>query len=146
MQRQQPANPPRTTPAKTPTPPLARDLLRSAQPRARHVSAMNDIGITQVLAQIRAINTAASPKPAAAPANGAALENFSATLGKALDGVASAQNTAADLSTRFELGDKSVDLAQVMVAGARSQVNFRAAVEVRNRLVSAYQDVMNMPI
>lgn len=107
---------------------------------------MNDIGINQVLAQIRAINTAASAKPATAPANGAALENFSATLGKALDGVASAQNTASDLSTRFELGDKSVDLAQVMVAGARSQVNFRAAVEVRNRLVSAYQDVMNMPI
>lgn len=107
---------------------------------------MNDIGINQVLAQIRAINTATTAKPAPAPANGAALENFSATLGKALDGVASAQNTAADLSTRFELGDKSVDLAQVMVAGARSQVNFRAAVEVRNRLVAAYQDVMNMPI
>jgi len=39
-----------------------------------------------------------------------------------------------------------VDLAQVMVAGARSQLNFRGAVEVRNRLVAAYQDIMNMPI
>lgn len=109
---------------------------------------MNDIGINQVLAQIRSMNaaSAASAKGAAAPANGTALENFSATLGKALDGVASAQNTAGDLATRFELGDKSVDLAQVMVAGARSQLNFRGAVEVRNRLVAAYQDVMNMPI
>lgn len=106
---------------------------------------MNDIGINQVLAQIRSHQATAARAPAA-PANGTALENFSATLGKALDGVAAAQNTAAGLSTRFELGDQSVDLAQVMVAGARSQVNFRAAVEVRNRLVAAYQDVMNMPI
>jgi len=106
---------------------------------------MNDIGINQVLAQIRSINSSAARAPAA-PANGAALENFSATLGKAIDGVASAQNQSSELATRFELGDKSVDLAQVMIAGARSQVNFRGAVEVRNRLVAAYQDVMNMPI
>lgn len=107
---------------------------------------MNDIGINQVLAQIRTMNAAAAGRAPAAPASGTPLENFSATLGKAIDGVATAQNKAADLATRFELGDQSVDLAQVMVAGARAQVNFRGAVEVRNRLVSAYQDIMNMPI
>ncbi|TAJ51162.1 MAG: flagellar hook-basal body complex protein FliE [Nevskiaceae bacterium] len=106
---------------------------------------MNDIGINQVLAQIRTLNAASARAPAATD-NGKALADFSNTLGKAVDGVASAQNTAADLSTRFELGDKSVDLASVMIAGARAQVNFRAAVEVRNRVVAAYQDIMNMPI
>ena len=46
----------------------------------------------------------------------------------------------------FELGDPRADLARVMVAMQQSQVAFRATVEVRNRLVQAYQDVMNMPI
>jgi flagellar hook-basal body complex protein FliE len=33
-----------------------------------------------------------------------------------------------------------------MLASAKSQVNFRAMTEVRNRLVAAYQDIMNMPV
>jgi flagellar hook-basal body complex protein FliE len=44
------------------------------------------------------------------------------------------------------MGDPRADLARVMVAMQQSQVAFRATVEVRNRLVQAYQDVMNMPI
>ncbi|MBM9924556.1 flagellar hook-basal body complex protein FliE, partial [Stenotrophomonas lactitubi] len=43
----------------------------------------------------------------------------------------------------FEPG---ADLAKVMVASQQSQIAFRATVEVRNRLVQAYQDVMNMPL
>jgi flagellar hook-basal body complex protein FliE len=50
------------------------------------------------------------------------------------------------LATRFELGDYKVSLSEVMIAGAKSQVQFRGLVEVRNRVVAAYQDVMNMPI
>ena len=46
----------------------------------------------------------------------------------------------------FELGEPGADLARVMVAAQQSQVAFRATVEVRNRLVQAYQDVMNMPL
>ncbi|WP_369010220.1 flagellar hook-basal body complex protein FliE [Enterobacter hormaechei] len=44
------------------------------------------------------------------------------------------------------MGDPSADLAKVMVASQQSQIAFRATVEVRNRLVQAYQDVMNMPL
>ena len=43
-------------------------------------------------------------------------------------------------------GDPRADLARVMVAMQQSSVAFRATVEVRNRLVQAYQDVMNMPV
>ncbi|HSW14371.1 MAG TPA: flagellar hook-basal body complex protein FliE, partial [Solimonas sp.] len=57
-----------------------------------------------------------------------------------------AQQDSARLQNAFAIGDKNTDLASVMVAGARAQVQFKGMVEVRNRLVSAYQDIMNMPI
>lgn len=72
--------------------------------------------------------------------------NFQQTLSSAIDGVSKAQNDAGALQQAFELGDPRADLARVMVAMQQSQVAFKAAVEVRNRLVQAYQDVMNMPV
>ena len=78
-----------------------------------------------------------------APAQGG---GFQQALSKAIDGVSSTQRTAGELQQAFELGDPRADLARVMVAMQQSQVAFRATVEVRNRLVQAYQDVMNMPI
>ena len=71
---------------------------------------------------------------------------FGQTLSNALDKVNQTQANASQLQQAFELGDPRADLARVMVAMQQSQVAFRATVEVRNRLVQAYQDVMNMPI
>ena len=65
---------------------------------------------------------------------------------QAFEGVNNAQKTSGALAQAFELGDPRADLARVMVAAQQSQVAFRATVEVRNRLVQAYQDVMNMPL
>lgn len=78
-----------------------------------------------------------------APAQGG---GFQQALSNAIDGVSRTQRTAGELQQAFELGDPRADLARVMVAMQQSQVAFRATVEVRNRLVQAYQDVMNMPI
>jgi len=71
---------------------------------------------------------------------------FQQTLSNAIDKVSQTQANAGSLQQAFELGDPRADLARVMVAMQQSQVAFRATVEVRNRLVQAYQDVMNMPI
>lgn len=71
---------------------------------------------------------------------------FGETLNKALDSVSATQHRSAELQKAFEMGDPNADLARVMVAMQQSSVAFRATVEVRNRLVQAYQDVMNMPI
>ena len=84
--------------------------------------------------------------PGANPVGGAAKGGFQQTLSNAIDNVSRTQQSASDLQTAFELGDPRADLARVMVAMQQSQVAFRATVEVRNRLVQAYQDVMNMPI
>lgn len=110
---------------------------------------MNDLAINSVLSQMRALRTQSAGLGAVSgstPANGAAPANFSDTLKGAIQGVAESQNASSSLATRFELGDDTVNLSDVMLAGAKSQVQFRGAVEVRNRLVSAYQDIMNMPI
>ena len=71
---------------------------------------------------------------------------FQQTLNQAIDKVSQTQATSSGLQQAFEMGDPRADLARVMVAMQESQVAFRATVEVRNRLVQAYQDVMNMPI
>lgn len=72
--------------------------------------------------------------------------SFSETLRSAIGGVNQTQQQAGALSQAFEMGDPNAGLAKVMMAAQQSQVAFRATVEVRNRLVQAYQDVMNMPL
>jgi len=81
--------------------------------------------------------------PASAPVQ---TPSFVETLKRAMEGVNDAQQHASSLSAAFERGEPGADLAQVMVAAQQAQVAFRATVEVRNRLVQAYQDVLNMPV
>lgn len=116
--------------------------------------------ISSVLSQIRAhemrmkgmADAAASPSiapttPGGAPGvGGPTAGGFGSAMSNALDGVSKVQNEASQLQQAFEMGDPRADLARVMVAMQQSQVAFRATVEVRNRLVQAYQDVMNMPV
>ena len=110
--------------------------------------------ISSVLSQIRAHESRmrgigdVAQGSGIAPTVGAPAQGggFTATLSKAIDNVSKVQNEAGAMQKAFELGDPRADLARVMVSMQQSQVAFRATVEVRNRLVQAYQDVMNMPI
>jgi len=74
------------------------------------------------------------------------LPGFTETLRGALGAVNRSQQNADALADAFERGEPHAGLAQVMVAAQQSQLAFRATVETRNRLVQAYQDVMNMPL
>jgi flagellar hook-basal body complex protein FliE len=115
---------------------------------------MSDIGISSVLSQIRQLRTQAEAmKPAAAVAPGMAAAQagtrptgFAQALESAVRAVNGAQNESARMAQAFELGDPRADVASVMLAMQKSSVTFRAVVEVRNRMVQAYQDVMNMPM
>jgi flagellar hook-basal body complex protein FliE len=106
---------------------------------------MNEIGVNNVLAQIRALQSQVAARPAAeiAPAQSGGFESL---LRGAIAQVNDTQNTAATMQAAFETGDSSADLSSVMLATAKAQVSFKAMVEVRNRLVNAYQEIMNMPI
>lgn len=109
--------------------------------------------ISSILSQIRAHETRGRADAPASNAIGAvggpgavAAPGFQQTLTSAIDKVNQAQANSGSLQKAFEMGDPRADLARVMVAMQQSSVAFRATVEVRNRLVEAYKDVMNMPI
>jgi flagellar hook-basal body complex protein FliE len=50
------------------------------------------------------------------------------------------------LTTAFEKGDPSVSLAEVMITAQKASLQFTGMTEVRNKLLNAYQEVMNMPV
>ena len=111
---------------------------------------VNAFDAEAVLARMRALASQArgletrglEAAPAAAPPG----VDFGQVLKGALDAVNTTQQTASRLTTSFERGTPGVDLAEVMVAIQKANISFQAASQVRNRLVSAYQEIMNMPI
>ena len=106
--------------------------------------------INQVLAQIRSISAqtkigAVNPAVGNAAAPGGVSE-FGKLLRNGLDQVNQSQQSASQLADAFERGTPGVELPQVMLEMQKASVSFRALTEVRNRLVSAYQEIMNMPV
>ena len=97
---------------------------------------------------------AAAAKPAAqaaplAPAGmetGAAKVNFADALKSSLSEVSAAQKSAGEMGRAFQMGDDSVSLSDVMVSMQKASIGFQATVQVRNKLVSAYQEMMNMQV
>ena len=65
---------------------------------------------------------------------------------QALAGVSNTQNEATRLQTRFQAGEPGATLEETMVSMQKAQIAFTSAVTVRNRLVSAYTDIMNMNV
>lgn len=74
------------------------------------------------------------------------VPDFQSMFKNAIDSVNENQKVAADLASRFEQGDSTIDLPEVMIALQKSSVSFQAMTQVRNKLVEAYKDVMNMPV
>tara|TARA_B100000676_G_C18022073_1_gene813247 strand:+ start:186 stop:596 length:411 start_codon:yes stop_codon:yes gene_type:complete len=74
------------------------------------------------------------------------VPDFQSMFKNAIDNVNENQQTAAQLATRFEQGDPSIDLPEVMIALQKFSVSFQAMTQVRNKLVEAYKDIMNMPV
>ncbi len=72
--------------------------------------------------------------------------DFSDMFANAVDKVNATQKHSSALAKAYEQGDPSVTLSQVMVASQKSSVAFQATTQVRNKLVEAYKDIMNMPI
>ncbi|MBK1693946.1 flagellar hook-basal body complex protein FliE [Chromatium weissei] len=73
-------------------------------------------------------------------------ENFSSKLKDAVRAVNNEQEQASTLQTQFELGDDNVSLPQVMLQMNRASISFEAINQVRNRLLTAYQEIMNMQV
>ncbi len=108
---------------------------------------MDTNGINQLLAEMQRAQALAQGKPAAAEAPQAAGQvDFASVLDSALKDVSQAQSQAREQADRFSAGDPNVDLQNVMIDLEKASLAFNQIVQVRNRLVSAYQDIMNMPV
>jgi flagellar hook-basal body complex protein FliE len=108
---------------------------------------MSQLEINNVLAQIRSLSAQAKigAAPSAATAQSGATQ-FANLMRQGIDAVNQSQQNASALATAFERGTPGVELPQVMLEMQKAGVSFRALTEVRNRLVNAYQEIMNMPI
>lgn len=106
---------------------------------------METKGIEQMLGQLRATSAAAAGKPvdSAAAAGGA---DFASALKTAIDQVNQAQQQAQGMAQSFSAGDTNTNLHEVMLSLQKANVSFQEMIQVRNKLVSAYQDVMNMQV
>ncbi len=107
---------------------------------------MSSMGIQQVLAEMRSLQARAGGGATETASSTAPTSDFASLLKSTVDGVASMQNQAAALSSAYEAGDKSVDLTKVMLEVQKAGLAFHAMTEVRNKLVDAYQQVMNMSV
>lgn len=114
-------------------------------------AAMSVDRVMALRAQILERNAAlarANETPAGIPASGLGEtrpSSFTATLEDALKQVNQSQKAAGDLSAAYERGE-TVDIAKVMLARQQASVGFEATLQVRNKLLSAYRDIMSMPV
>ncbi len=83
---------------------------------------------------------------AASQVTGAQPEGFAGALKSALSSVSAAQNDSARLQREVQLENPKVSLEETMVAIQKAQIGFQATLHVRNRMVQAYTDIMNMQV
>lgn len=114
------------------------------------MAAINPVSMQDLLAKFQAAREAMATS---APGAGALTKagpgkagDFVTLLKDSIDRVDTQQKASESLSNRFQLNDRSVSLEDTMVAVAKANVTFQAAVQVRNKLVTAYHDIMNMQI
>ena len=102
----------------------------------------------QILERNAALQRASEIGGSTAPATnatGGAGSSFGATLEAALKSVNESQSVAAKASEAYERGE-TVDVAQVMLARQQASIAFEATLQARNKLLSAYKDIMSMPV
>lgn len=106
---------------------------------------MNTPAIEGLLAQMRVAAAAAGLRePAQASQPGKV--DFADVLKSSLDGIAKAQANSEAMQKAFVLGDEKTSLSDTMIAMQKASINFQTAVQVRNKFVQAYNDVMNMQV
>ena len=116
---------------------------------------LNDMRSMKAQAQVFQRPQVASPQEVNALRNlGNGLQVDSATkvpsfgdlMTQAVNKVNEVQKTSSNMADAYERGVAGVDITDVMIASQKASVAFQATVQVRNKLIDAYRDIMNMPI
>jgi flagellar hook-basal body complex protein FliE len=106
---------------------------------------MDKIQMNALLTELKAGAALASGSRGAATA-GRPAADFSALLKGTLDQVNDSQEKTQALAREFQLGNPNVSLEETMIALQKSSLSFQFMVQVRNKVVSAYHDIMNLPV
>lgn len=101
--------------------------------------------LSSINAQIATAVAGTTGTAPAAPSSGGALD-FASSLDAALKTVSRSQTQAEELQRQFALQNPNVGLEDAVVAMSKANISFAAAVQVRNRLVQAYDQIMNMQV
>lgn len=111
---------------------------------------MSNMNVQQLLAQMRVmeaqaksqIDTSLSVNELQSSPQG----DFTEVLSNAINQVNENQMASGQMQTAFQKGDENISMAQLMVQMEKASVSFQAMTQVRNRLLNAYQEIMNMPV
>lgn len=107
---------------------------------------MDKSGVDNILQQLQAASALASGAKKQSGVDEAPSVDFSEKLKAAIDQTNSLQQTADNLSAQFVSGETNVDLHEVMISLQKANVSFQSMIQVRNKLVTAYQEIMNMQV
>jgi flagellar hook-basal body complex protein FliE len=105
---------------------------------------MSNIDVNQLLLQMRTMAAAAQGSTGVQPSQSPGEPGFAELLKESVQQVNDNKLSATALSEAFVREDPDVDLAEVMVALQKASLSFQAMTEVRNKLVQAYQEIMNL--
>lgn len=106
---------------------------------------MNTSAVDNLLAQMRVAAQAAGLRDTAQASHTPRVD-FANVLKGSLDGVARTQETSETMQKAFVMGDDRVSLSDTMIAMQKAGINFQATVQVRNKFIQAYNDIMNMQV
>lgn len=111
------------------------------------IGAIDTGRIDAMLAQIKVMSANARAGESPAPVTGSDNKiNFADALKASLENVSKSEHQSTKLGQRFALGDDSVSLSDVMISMQKANITLQTTVQVRNKLVSAYHDIMNMQV
>jgi flagellar hook-basal body complex protein FliE len=105
-----------------------------------------DLKLTPVSMQTPTIRPSAGARPSGSASTQGVGGGFSGALKSALSSVSAAQNEATRLQKEVQMENPKVSLEETMVAIQKAQIGFTATLHVRNRMVQAYTDIMNMQV
>jgi flagellar hook-basal body complex protein FliE len=107
---------------------------------------MSQIDVNNLLSQMRQLTLQTKPVEQSFTAAASGQTDFSTLLKKSISSVADAQTEAGQQAASFERGDEGADLARTMVAINKADLSLNTLTQVRNKLVDAYNNIMNMPV
>jgi flagellar hook-basal body complex protein FliE len=107
---------------------------------------MNNISQASLISQMQALESMSQGKMQPVEQKNDDSTSFSSMMSRAINQVNETQQNSGSMRKGFIMGDDRVGLSEVMVAAQKSRISFEALTQVRNKLLSAYNDVMRMSV